>query len=204
MILREIGNRPCRYNHFATLRVVSHQILGSTLPTTFTFCSLLPTRRHPHTHSAACSVIGRLHQLYGIIRSRLDRTFERFRMPDVKLRNGQRSHHANPCLYENIPNDTAVELNFGHLRTPLLVQCRLNVEHREHASDDKVHRPNGEVLARTDPGDSRTTLFTIEGGVNGISYLRPVPKTLSSGLNTSGLIFPSLRNLSGLKASGSG
>ena len=47
--------------------------------------------------------------------------------------------------------------------------------------------------------------FTVEGVCEqGISYLLPAPKTLSSGLNTSGSIFPSLRNLSGLKVSGSG
>jgi len=72
-------------------------------------------------------------------------------MPDVKLRNGQRSHHANPCIHENIPNDTAVEFSFGHLRIPILVRCRLNVKDREYASDDKVHRPEGEVPTGTGP-----------------------------------------------------
>ena len=39
---------------------------------------------------------------------------------------------------------------------------------------------------------------------NSDSYLLPDPNTLSSGLNTRGSISPFLRNLSGLKASGSG
>jgi len=47
-------------------------------------------------------------------------------------------------------------------------------------------------------------LFTTMEVVTNISHLLPDPNTLSSGLNTRGFIFPSLRNLSGLKASGLG
>jgi len=166
--------------------------------------SLLPTNHRPHTHSTACSVTGLLHQLYGVVRSWLDCTFERFKIPGVTVRDGQHSHRANRYLHENIPNDSSVELNFGRLRIPMLVQGRPNVKHRQHTSNDKIRRPKGEVPAGTDPGDSRVRLLTIEGSLSRITYLLPVPKTLSSGLNTSGLIFPSLRNLSGLNVYGSG
>ena len=51
----------------------------------------------------------------------------------------------------NIPNDAAVELSFGRLWISILVQDRLNVEHREYASNDNVEGPESEASARTGP-----------------------------------------------------
>jgi predicted metal-binding transcription factor (methanogenesis marker protein 9) len=44
-------------------------------------------------------------------------------------------------LQENLQNGSTVELEFGHLRIPIVIQVRPNVEHGQHASDDKVHSP---------------------------------------------------------------
>ena len=106
---------------------------------------------------------------------------------------------------ENVPNDSTVELNLGHSGFPILTQGRFNVEHRQHTSDDEVDRLKSQVPTGTDPTHTGTIIHK-SGAVwmIPISYLLPAPKTLSSGLNTSGLIFPSLMNLSGLNDSGSG
>jgi len=101
-----------------------------------------------------------------------------------------------------------VEFAFGNLRISILVQSRPDVERREYASDDEVHGPDGELLAGTDPRDYEYDYSALAGGTRtskfGVPYLLPDPNTLSSGLKIRGLIFPSLRNLSGLKASGLG
>jgi len=69
-------------------------------------------------------------------------------------RDGQHSHHANLCLRQNVPNNSAVVvLHFGRLGIPILTQGGPNVKHGQHASDDEVHRPKGEVPAGTDPGN---------------------------------------------------
>jgi len=44
-------------------------------------------------------------------------------------------------LHENIPNGSTFELRFWHSGIPIIVQDRSNVEYRQHASDDEVHRP---------------------------------------------------------------
>jgi len=107
----------------------------------------------PHDRLTACSVTGFLHQLHGVIRSRFYRTFERFRIPDVTSHDGQHSHRVKQCHHENIPNEKTVEFDVGHLRIPILVQGRANVEHREHACDNNVYCPESEVPTGTDPGD---------------------------------------------------
>jgi len=85
----------------------------------------------------------------------------------------------------------------------VLVHSILNVEHGGYASDEKVQGAESKVFTGTVPENHQSSYHT-SGGMRAVSYRLPAPKTLSSGLNTVGLIFPSLRNLSGLKASGSG
>ena len=108
----------------------------------------------------------------------------------------------NWWFQENIPKNVAIKLSSGELRTSVFVQGGPNVEHRQYVRDGQIHRPESQVPTGQILEIPEYPLFTVEGCERGVSHLLPVPKTLSSGLKTSGSIFPSFRNLSGLKVSG--
>jgi len=125
-----------------------------------------------HPHLIVCYIARFLHKLRGVFRSRLDCTFERHGIPEVTLRDGQHSLHANRCLEGNIPNDTVMEFSFGRLWISILVQGRFNVERREYASDDNVKGPESKAFARTGP---RSTIIHRRGRCD--RYLSPPPRS---------------------------
>jgi len=104
-----------------------------------------------HSRLVVFHIVGLLHQPYCGFRSRLDRTFERFGIPDLTSRDGQRYNHNESASSGNIPNEKTVEFSFGRLRISILAQRRLNVERREDASNGEVHNLESKASARTDP-----------------------------------------------------
>ena len=56
-----------------------------------------------------------------------------------------------------------MEFSFGNLRITILVQGRPDVERREDTSDDEVHGPESELLARTDPRNYEYDYSTFVG-----------------------------------------
>ena len=86
------------------------------------------------------------HQLYGILGTRFDGTFERVWIPDATI---SIYRSVNRRFQENIPNNSTIELKFGDSRIPILIQRELNVEYSQHTGDGNVYRPESQVLAGT-------------------------------------------------------
>ena len=105
----------------------------------------------PPFHSEVRYVTGFLHQLDGACRSRLDRAFERFGIPNVTSHDGQHFGHTNRCPQENIPNEKTVEFGFGRLRISIFIQDRLDVERGEYRNDENVHCLESKLFARANP-----------------------------------------------------
>ena len=61
-----------------------------------------------------------------------------------------------------------------NLRISILVQGRPDIERREYASDDEVHGPESELLARTNPRGYEYDYLTSVGGRE-LRYLLPPP-----------------------------
>ena len=106
-------------------------------------------------HSVVCPFACFPHQLYGILGTRFDRTFERVWIPDVKI---SIYHRANRQFQENIPNGSTVELKFGDSRFPIFAKSEPDVEYRQHTGDGKVCRSESQVLPGTYP-TSRSTII---------------------------------------------
>ena len=69
-----------------------------------------------------------------------------------------------------------MEFGFGNLGISILVQGRPDVERREYASDDEVHGPESELLARTDPRDHEDEDSQFTRG-HEFRYLLPPPRS---------------------------
>ena len=69
-----------------------------------------------------------------------------------------------------------MEFGLGNLRISILFQGRSNVERREYASDDEVHGPESELLARADPRDYEYDYSPSVGGRE-LRYLLPPPRS---------------------------
>ena len=157
------------------------------------------------SHSVVCSVARFPHQLYGILGTRFDSAFERVWIPGVM---SQSSQHLPPRKSTTPGKHTERQhrrtrvggFEDSHLR-PQGAQCRTqSTRRRRQCISSGEPSPSQDISYQQEHDHPQQRKAWMEC----IPYLLPAPKTLSSGLNTRGSIFPSLRNLSGLKVSGSG
>jgi len=151
-----------------------------------------------HSHSVACYIVRLLHQLCGAFGSRLDCTFERFGIPDVMSHDGQYTNRRPQETYRKI---RILNSALGGCGFPSSSKAG-SISNAESTQATTMYRVR---MAKRLPGQALgARLIATMEGVTNIPYLLPDPNVLSSGLNTRGFTSPSLRNLSGLKASGSG